>query len=93
MQELKQREIEAKNEAKEKKSETKGGGDLLDLDGIEEPVATEEQDPEPPKQSILDSIFDNLAATGDSDINLRTTETGEGGIGLETNLNTESKEE
>ena len=42
MQELKQREIEAKKEAKEKKSEIKGAGDLLDLDGIEEPVATEE---------------------------------------------------
>ena len=83
MQELKQREIEAKKEAKEKKSETKGAGDLLDLDGIEEPVATEEQEPEPPKQSILDSIFDQLTTPVDTE---NAVKAGEEAAGWETDL-------
>ena len=52
---------------KEKKSETKAAVDLLDLDGIEEPVITEQEDPEPQKQSILDSIFDQIDRPADGE--------------------------
>ena len=59
IQELKQRELEAKKAAKIKKAETKAGSDLLDLE-MDEPLQTEEQEPEPAKQSDLDNIFAQL---------------------------------